>query len=68
MSTPTTNQPRTLLTVEQAAHRLAIGRTHMFQLLRTGEVTSVRIGRARRIPTEALDAYVDRLTAEQHTA
>ncbi|PRW61675.1 helix-turn-helix domain-containing protein [Actinopolyspora mortivallis] len=68
MSTPTTNQPRTLLTVEQAAQRLAIGRTRMFQLLRTGEVASVRIGRARRIPTDALESYIDRLTAEQRTA
>ncbi|WP_017972913.1 excisionase family DNA-binding protein [Actinopolyspora halophila] len=64
----TTDQPQTLLTVEQAAHRLAIGRTHMFQLLRNGEIASVRIGRARRIPTDALDAYIDRLTAEQHAA
>ncbi|WP_017972921.1 hypothetical protein [Actinopolyspora halophila] len=37
----TTDQPRTLLTVEQAAHRLAIGRTHMFQLLRHGGTASV---------------------------
>jgi excisionase family DNA binding protein len=68
MATPTTDQPRTLLSVEDAARRLSIGRTTMFGLIRTGEVLSVRIGRLRRIPLTALNAYADRLTAEQNAA
>lgn len=57
-------QSHTLLTVEQAARRLSLGRTTMFQLIKTGAVVSVRIGRARRVPVEALDAYVEELTGK----
>ncbi|MDR7301634.1 helix-turn-helix domain-containing protein [Haloactinomyces albus] len=64
----TDEQPRSLLTVEQAAHRLSIGRTTMFQLIKTGAVDSVQIGRARRVPIEALDAYVQLLSTQQHAA
>ncbi|GAA0509686.1 helix-turn-helix domain-containing protein [Saccharopolyspora thermophila] len=63
-----TAQPRVLLTVEQAAERLSLSRTTMFRLIKTGEIASVRIGKARRIPAEALDAYVNRLVAEQRFA
>jgi excisionase family DNA binding protein len=54
---------RVLLTVEEAAARLGIGRTTMFALVRRGDVASVQIGRLRRVRAIALDAYVDRLTA-----
>jgi len=47
-----------LLTVEEAARRLGIGRTMMFRLVSTGAVKSVVIGRLRRIPAECLQEYV----------
>jgi len=47
-----------LLTPEQAAASLAIGRTKVFELLRSGELESVRIGSCRRIPSETLQDYV----------
>lgn len=50
-----------LLTAEQAAGRLGIGRTKMFDLIATGEVSSVKVGRCRRVPTEALAEYVAQL-------
>jgi excisionase family DNA binding protein len=59
---------RTLLTVEAAAQRLSIGRTTMYALLKNGQINSVRIGRLRRIPTEALTEYTARLIADQHAA
>ena len=59
---------RTLLTVEEAARRLSLGRTTLYALLKADEIASVRIGRLRRIPTEALAAYTARLIAEQRTA
>ena len=59
---------RTLLSVEAAATQLSIGRTTMYALLKTGAITSVRIGRLRRIPAEDLTAYTARLVAEQHAA
>jgi excisionase family DNA binding protein len=54
-----------LLTVEEAARRLSLGRTTVYALLKDGQISSVRVGRLRRIPTEALDTYTARLIAEQ---
>ncbi len=54
-----------LLTPEEAARRLSMGRTHLHLKLASGEIPSVRIGRSRRITRQALDAYVARLVAEQ---
>jgi excisionase family DNA binding protein len=68
---PTDAPPETgldLLTVEEAARRLSIGRTTMYALLKDGQLDSVRIGRLRRIPAEALIAYTARLIAEQRAA
>ncbi len=47
-----------LLTVEEAAERLRIGRTTMYALVSSGAVESVKVGRLRRVPVEAVDAYV----------
>jgi excisionase family DNA binding protein len=52
-----------LLKVEEAAIRLGLGRTIVWGLVSTGELESVTIGRSRRVPVEALDAYVERLRA-----
>jgi excisionase family DNA binding protein len=57
-----------LLTVEEAARQLSIGRPKMWQLVMRGEVLSVKIGASRRIPTTALEAYVERLGAEAQQA
>lgn len=50
-----------LLTPEAAAAMASVSRTTMFGLMKLGVVESVKIGRARRIPVEALRAYVDGL-------
>lgn len=49
---------RLLLTVEEAAERLGIGRTHMWSLVSSGAVRSVNIGRLRRVPAECLSEFV----------
>jgi len=54
-------RPRIVLTVEEAAECLSIGRTLMYALVTAGEVESVQIGRLRRIPIDALDRYVSSL-------
>jgi excisionase family DNA binding protein len=61
----TTNAPRQLLTRQQAMARLHVGETKLHDLLKTGELQSVQIGRARRIPADAVDRYIERLLAEQ---
>lgn len=55
---------RLLLIPEDAAKIIGVGRTTLYELLRTGAIESVRIGRARRIPADALDDYVNRLRAD----
>ena len=60
-TTDMTRPVRLVLTVEEAAERLGIGRTMMYALITAGDVESVRIGRLRRVPADALDAFVSRL-------
>lgn len=56
-------QVRGLLTIEEAAQRLRIGRTTMYSLVSSGAVESVTIGRVRRVQTECLDDFVAALRA-----
>jgi excisionase family DNA binding protein len=53
---------RLLLTVEEAAACLCVGRTYMFDLIAKGVVPSVRLGKLRRIRPEDLERYVSSLT------
>ncbi|MEU6540817.1 excisionase family DNA-binding protein [Streptomyces sp. NPDC047000] len=50
-----------LLTVEETARRLQIGRTTCFRLVLAGEIESVTLGRLRRVPADAVPAYVAKL-------
>jgi excisionase family DNA binding protein len=59
---------RVLLTVEEAAEYLGVGRTLMYRLIKENEVTTVQIGRLRRVPREAIDNYAARILAEQSAA
>ena len=52
---------RLLLTPTEAAEALGIGRSKLYELMRADLVESVLIGAARRIPEDALQAYVQRL-------
>ena len=54
-----------VLTVEEAAERLGVGRTVMYALVSSGAVESVRIGRLRRVPADALVTFLDGLRADQ---
>jgi excisionase family DNA binding protein len=47
-----------LLTVTQAAQRLGISRSLLYELLATGDIESITIGRLRRIPADALTTYI----------
>jgi excisionase family DNA binding protein len=50
---------------DEAAAALGIGRTKVFELVSQGELISVKIGRRRLIPVVSVNAYMDRLVAEQ---
>ena len=58
---------RVLLTVEEAAEQLGVGRTTAYALVRSGELDSVQIGRLRRIPKDAINDYAARLIQYQPT-
>jgi excisionase family DNA binding protein len=47
-----------LLTVPEVMTRLKLGRTAVYDLIRTRQLPSLTIGRSRRIPSAGLRAYV----------
>ncbi|MBQ1090292.1 helix-turn-helix domain-containing protein [Streptomyces sp. B93] len=47
-----------LLTVPQVMTRLQLGRSAVYALLRSGQLASITLGRARRIPTHALTDFI----------
>ena len=52
-----------LLSSSEAAERLSMGRSKIYELMRRGELRSVKIGGCRRIPRAALDDFVADLEA-----
>jgi excisionase family DNA binding protein len=47
-----------LLTPAEAARALGVGRTKVYELMASGALASVQIGRCRRVPREALTELV----------
>jgi len=50
-----------LVTVNEAARRLSIGRSHLYEYLLSGSLRSILIGRSRRIASRDLNAFIERL-------
>ncbi|MFI6729977.1 helix-turn-helix domain-containing protein [Streptomyces atratus] len=51
-----------LLTVPEVMARLKLGRSTVYDLIRSRRLTSITIGRSRRIPTDAVrDFIVDQI-------
>lgn len=48
-----------LLTVDEAARLLRVGRAFLYKVLQRGELPSYKIGAARRISLAALQEYID---------
>jgi excisionase family DNA binding protein len=65
---PEVAEPADLLTVEEAARRLRIGRTTLYALISTGQIETVTIGRRRLVPPECVAAYVAALRAARQAA
>ena len=47
-----------LLTVPEAMNQLQVSRWTLYNLIRSGQLASVTIGRCRRIPATALDTFI----------
>lgn len=47
--------------VPEAVEASGLARTRLYELMAAGEIESVKVGRARLIPGDALLAYVERV-------
>ncbi|MEU0086057.1 helix-turn-helix domain-containing protein [Streptomyces sp. NPDC006274] len=56
MTTATTE----LLTVPEVMARLRLGRSTVYDLIRSRRLASITIGRARRVPADALRDFITR--------
>ncbi|MFF9853836.1 helix-turn-helix transcriptional regulator [Streptomyces litmocidini] len=55
MTTATTE----LLTVPEVMERLKLGRSTVYDLIRSRRLVSITIGRARRVPADAIRDFID---------
>ncbi len=54
---------RMLLNVAEVADVLGVGKSSVYDLMRTKQLLSVKIGRLRRVPAEELHRFVAELAA-----
>jgi excisionase family DNA binding protein len=55
----TTNaDDRLLLTVDESCEMLHLSRPIVYQLINSGQLRSIKIGKARRIPIDGLRSYI----------
>lgn len=57
---------RILYPTDEVAQQLGVGLTTAKALIASGELRSIKIGRSRRVPAEALHEFVQRLDAQQN--
>jgi excisionase family DNA binding protein len=58
--------PDELLTVEEVADRLCIGKTKVYELMRRRELLSFLIDTCRRIPASEVAAFIARKLEAEH--
>ena len=51
-----------LVSVEEAARRLGVGRSLVYELLASGQIPRVKIGRRTLVNVQALLLWADRMT------
>jgi len=56
---PPSRRGTMLLTVRDVEAELQLGRTRTYELLRSGEIPIIRIGRVLRVPRDALQRWID---------
>ena len=60
MSFADSGREQILDTIEGTARRLGVGRSMVYELIKEGELETVKIGRCRRIPVDSISALVQR--------
>jgi excisionase family DNA binding protein len=50
-----------LLKIPEVMARLAVGQTKVYELMSSGELRSVKVGRSRRVPSDELERFMAEL-------
>ena len=50
-----------LLKIPEVMRRLGVGQTKVYELMTSGELGSVKVGRARRVPSDELERFMAEL-------
>ena len=50
-----------LLKIPDVMARLAVGQTKVYELMSSGELRSVKVGRSRRVPSDDLERFMAEL-------
>ena len=58
-SNPRTEETKKLLSAEELAQELGVGRTTAYALLWSGQIPSMKIGRLRKVRREDVQAFID---------
>lgn len=56
---------RLLLSIPEAAHRIGVSRSQLYNLIAAGEIPTVHIGRSCKISPAALVAFVEAHSADE---
>jgi excisionase family DNA binding protein len=57
-SSPQTEETKRLLSAEELARELGVGRTTAYSLLWSGAIPSMKLGRLRKVRREDVEAYL----------
>lgn len=57
--------PKLLLTLDVAADQLSVSRSTVYKLINDGVLRSVKVGKRRMIPADALPEYVQTVAAAE---
>ena len=60
-SSPQTEVTKKLLSADELAQELGVGRTTAYSLLWSGAIPSMKVGRLRKVRREDLDVYIEAL-------
>jgi excisionase family DNA binding protein len=58
-SSPQTEETKKLLSADELARELGVGRTTAYSLLWSGAIPSMKVGRLRKVRREDLEAYIE---------
>jgi excisionase family DNA binding protein len=58
-SSPQAEETKRLLSADELARELGVGRTTAYSLLWSGTIPSMKVGRLRKVRREDLEAYIE---------